>query len=612
MLIKQDDLSKWAHQWLGALFIAGVAVAGLIWTWGTWPDILMDFGRELYIPWQLAEGKVLYTDIAYFNGPLSPYLNSLWFRLFGVSLMTLVICNAVITAILIVLLYRLLLYIGNRLSAIAACVTFAAVFAVGNLLPPGNYTYICPYSHEMTHGIVLALAAIWCMSMYHRSGRLVYVAGVGLFLGLVFLTKAEIFLAAAAAVVAALVLTIWSQHPHREHLIKLLGIFTGSVFLPVAVAFGLLCMVMPANEALCAITGTWRWIGKGEVTSLLFYRRMMGLNQPLINLKQILLWTGWYAAVFVPAGLLAMILRSKGRYCTVAVVAGFVITVVLLGFQSVRDPLLWFDAAWPLPLLMLVLAVGSFVVFSRHRGNIHLQSRLILQLCMILFALGLLGKMILCARVYHYGFVLAMPAVLVTAVMLVCWIPNWLDRRGGCGSVFKAVGLGILLVFILAHLWAMSYFLGGKTYEVSNGTDTILTDKREEFVNILLDFLAQQLKPGQTLAVLPEGVMINYLSRRINPTPYINFLPPELIMFGEDKMLASFRECPPDWIVLIHRDSSEYGTEFFGRDYGKLLGQWITSNYEIVRVIGDMPFTGKYFGISITKRRAFPDAGSGS
>ncbi|HEY1628509.1 MAG TPA: hypothetical protein VGF52_01550, partial [Tepidisphaeraceae bacterium] len=41
----------------------------LAWTWGTWPDPIVDFGRELYVPWQLTQGKILYRDIAYFNGP---------------------------------------------------------------------------------------------------------------------------------------------------------------------------------------------------------------------------------------------------------------------------------------------------------------------------------------------------------------------------------------------------------------------------------------------------------------------------------------------------------------------------------------------------------------
>ena len=73
-----------------ALALGAVALAL---TWQTWPHAFVDFGRELYVPWRLVEGEVLYRDVLYFNGPLSPYLNALWFALFGTSLRTLVLCN---------------------------------------------------------------------------------------------------------------------------------------------------------------------------------------------------------------------------------------------------------------------------------------------------------------------------------------------------------------------------------------------------------------------------------------------------------------------------------------------------------------------------------------
>src|SRR5439155_1755159 len=82
-----------------------------------WADPLVDFGRELYVPWQLVRGRVLYADVAYLNGPLSPYLNALWFRLFGISMRTLVLCNAGILGIVIVLLHRLLEPVSDASSA---------------------------------------------------------------------------------------------------------------------------------------------------------------------------------------------------------------------------------------------------------------------------------------------------------------------------------------------------------------------------------------------------------------------------------------------------------------------------------------------------------------
>src|SRR5437773_9136736 len=92
---------------IGLTLVAIAMIAMLIFTWRCWPDPIADFGRELYVPWQLAQGKSLYRDIAYFNGPLSPYFNSLLFRVFGASLMTLAWANIAILTVTVMMLHRL-------------------------------------------------------------------------------------------------------------------------------------------------------------------------------------------------------------------------------------------------------------------------------------------------------------------------------------------------------------------------------------------------------------------------------------------------------------------------------------------------------------------------
>ena len=62
--------------------------------------MIVDFGRELYVPWILYEGKELYKDLFYFNGPLSPYWNAIWFKLLGPVVFTLVYVNLGLLAIL--------------------------------------------------------------------------------------------------------------------------------------------------------------------------------------------------------------------------------------------------------------------------------------------------------------------------------------------------------------------------------------------------------------------------------------------------------------------------------------------------------------------------------
>ena len=100
--------------------------------------------------------------------------------------------------------------------------------------------------------------------------------------------------------------------------------------------------------------------------------------------------------------------------------------------------------------------------------------------------------------------------------------------------------------------------------------------------------------------------MLNYLTRRINPTPYVNFMPPELIIFGEDAILDSLQEKPPDLIAIVHKDTSEYGYRFFGRDYGQSIMHWVRQDYRPLGVIGAPPLRDRRFGILLLERGELP------
>jgi hypothetical protein len=266
----------------------------------------------------------------------------------------------------------------------------------------------------------------------------------------------------------------------------------------------------------------------------------------------------------------------------------------------------WQAAGRALPLIMLALLVTWLVVFIRslHRSEVDYQ--LILRLSMIVFALALLGKMILNARVIHYGFALAMPATLLLVVMLLEWVPAAIDRAGGYGAAFRGAALGALLVATFAHLFAIDAQTRRRFTTVSAGADAFLADGRGAFVNKALELLRLYARPDQTLAVFPEGVIVNYLSRHVNPTPYIVFLPLEVTLFGEDMIVASLQTHPPDYAMLVHRDTSEYGVQYFGRDYGRKIYAWIAANYRPVHQIGAPPLQSGRFGILLLKKNDAP------
>ena len=106
--------------WLGPLLIFGIGAGVLRWSWPHGPDSLIDFGRELYVPWQIARGTALYGDILYLNGPLSPHWNAFLFASFGEGLRVLMVANAGVAALIAVLLYGLIQRAADRLAEPAA------------------------------------------------------------------------------------------------------------------------------------------------------------------------------------------------------------------------------------------------------------------------------------------------------------------------------------------------------------------------------------------------------------------------------------------------------------------------------------------------------------
>lgn len=76
------DLWKWL-----VLPVVGVTLA--IVSWQKWQDLIVDFGQQVYVPWQLAEGQILYRDIFYIYGPLSSYVHALLFKIFGPGILVL-------------------------------------------------------------------------------------------------------------------------------------------------------------------------------------------------------------------------------------------------------------------------------------------------------------------------------------------------------------------------------------------------------------------------------------------------------------------------------------------------------------------------------------------
>ena len=606
-----------------AVTVAAAAVL-LGFTWGAWPDVIVDFGRELYVPWQLGQGKVLYRDIAYFNGPLSPSLNALWFALFGTGLRTLVLCNLAILAAVVAMLNRLLVTIAGRIPAAAAGIVFVTLFAFGQLIWVGNFNYVCPYSHELTHGIALALAALVCLDGFQRSGRTLWALGSGLAAGLAFLTKAEIFLAVAASMAAGYALTLVIKRSSTRRTGAVGGVIAGGALLPPLLAWFLLARHMPAREALRGTLGSWPWVLAGEVPNVEFFRIMAGWDHAAAGLGLMAAATAAFAIVLGAAFFVDRAIERSGAAgrpasrVTAAVVFVGLSAILCLPIASAwggsgppaglfEGGGIWANAFRPLPLLVAAIAVaGARRALRRPRTGREEggeSARSILAVSFAVMALVLLLKLLLNAHIYAYGFAHAMPATMLLVVFLTGWLPRWARERTGLARVTAAAGGAFVVGAVIVHLSVTAFWTNRKTFTVGRGQDAFRTDARGPEVQACIEEIARLTGPRETLAVFPEGVMVNYLTRRANPSPYLNFIPPELLIFDQRRMVTALETHPPDYALIVHRPTPEYGTTNFGLDYGGDLYAWLQKDYELAKTFGAQPFSGRSFGIFMLRRR---------
>lgn len=564
---------------LGPGIIIVVGLVMLVLSWRKWPDPLVDFGRELYVPWQLSQGAVLYRDVAYFNGPLSPYFNHLVFKTLGVGLMSLAWANIAILAVCTFLAYRLLSSISSRFTATVACVCFLVIFALAQFTNTGNYNFICPYSHELTHGIVLSFLAVYLLSRYLARPRPIFFGLVGLCLGLILLTKVEVFLAAALALVVGLALILQQEKPTTVRLLKLVAFFIVGLLAP------LICFVLYFGLHMGCIFLGYGLVFSGDLTAGPFYLSVSGLDEPGKNLLRIFVVFGWYVLLLGSLALfdwLGRKLSGNRKYIQPAVFLSG-LGVGLLLFYTAN----WYDCLLPLPLFMVITGCGLLIGLRGRSGDTAGYNRLAIGLVLTIFSLLLLSKMILNVHAYQYGFALAAPATMVFVVFLLDFLPRLTAGKSSGGWVFRTAIFAILIPALIWHLDLNRQRFSGRTQRISQGPDAFLDTSwpKGQAVNQALQTIVEQISPDETFVVFPEGVMLNYLSRRTNPTKYISFMPPELIMFEQRNILAALREHPPDYVIRVPRGLREYGHRTL-TDYAPELADWIETNYSPEQIIG--------------------------
>jgi len=137
----------------------------------------------------------------------------------------------------------------------------------------------------------------------------------------------------------------------------------------------------------------------------------------------------------------------------------------------------------------------------------------------------------------------------------------------------------------------------------SRGDIAVFPGPRGSGVKELVDFFRKNTPKDATVAIFPEGLMINFLADREAPLYYYTFLPQDMVRESvEQTMVDDMALKKPDYVVVLQRSVAEYGSRGFGVDYARKILGYIDQKYTFFARYGPLPFAPDNFSAVIFKR----------
>lgn len=594
-------ISRWQSVlWWGLPAFITLVLAAV--RWQRFGDVQVDFGQDIAAAWSLTEGKHLYSDIAYFKGPFSPYVNAMLLTVFGTSLRTMMLANGVIAlgiAYGIQILARGLT--ERHIAGFLSC-AFLLVFAFSVDKELNIYNFITPFVHELTHGLGLSLLTLLSLERWTRApkGGTSMIAGFAF--GLAWLTRIEIVVALTAACMTwgwCLVMQGYS----RKHLMRGSLVFLCAAMSILLFAVLALRQTMSWNAALHSVFASFEAAMRTPIATSPFFRMLSGWDHPfaMIGMQIVIILTigAWMLFLYGAVDLW----KAKSKDMSICLgIAGFTFILMLAnrilpfihgGFLTVST-------------IALIIAVTRHIMRARKTASVASRCTLVLSV----FALVMLGKIFLAPSIRFYGFAHGMPAYLLFLGVLLTVAPKLAARRLGTdGARLFAILLTLAIIIdVGAKARIDQHLIHGKTIPIGSGGDRFfVADVRSN--GYFRDFLAEApslIPAGSSLSAIPEGAMINYLLKLPLGTPILNYMRTEYTIFGKDRIEGDLFAHRPDFILVTHKETSDFGYPLFGKmpEYGAEVMAWIHRDYEQIALFGEQPLTKKDSeGVALWRRK---------
>lgn len=571
------------HLPAAAFFVAAVLATIALWvvSRGKWGYAIIDSGREWIVPECLERGELLYRDIVYWFGPLTPYLHALLFRLFGSSFQTLVLAGVLASIAVLAALFVALRRVTGRSEAVLGTVVAIPVL----LFMPRAGGAILGMGYRIWHAAAFTLFAVSIAVWPFRWTR---AAGAGCLCALAFLCRTEWGLAGMGGIaVAAAARDRFRPSFLRDVLVAglaflLVGGGTLAVFVGLA---GAGAVLRDGHVLLTSLPPETRR----------FLLNISGFHDPFGGFLRLLFSAAAWALLFLLIDVAATWKEDPARLRRrLPWIAGIVVTLIAYHDYAGTFRMVFLSASPAIglgavlfglrrregPQAAALCAFGALAVVLSYRKLFSIEDSAYVApplLFVVVSGLGILREIVVSER-------LRAPRLRLR---------RWLELT-----------LAVLVFFAFTDR-IVQYAADGRV--ILPGTGGMLSAGAEtaDALTLLSRTIRQRTGEGDGLVVFPEGEVLNYLSARRNPIRYKLYLPGYLTSDNEADILSELKGARPGALVIFDRATPEYGHRLFGVNYARDVAAWIEDNYVLT------PFDGSYNVFPFDSRRKTSPTDSG-
>lgn len=521
--------------YLIALILLGCI--SLIFYCGHYSGILIDFGREVYYPQQILNGKILYKDLFNIYGPLAYQINAILYKMLGAKLSTLYFAGSICSILTVCGIYLISKqFLSKFLSFCLGIFTITVGITVTSI-----FNLHFPYSWAILYGLVSFLYSLYFLLKYNSKQDEKYLLISSFLAGICIVCKYDFIL------YEFIILFFIAKSKNFKALIY-------NIF-PTLLSFGILFVqglkISYIMNSL-SITKTM-----SQTKSLTFFYQNSGiyLHPKTIptDFKLFLSFALPFCGILLGTNLFE---RKKLVSIIISLISSIVFFLYLINNIKV--------AFGFMPLFLLIFGISTY-----KKINFNTKILLISTLCAS-------AKVFWVLLLQSYGNYYVSIILLSIFAILFNLIPKKLEKT-----------TGIIVLTISCIIFFSNLNLRTKTNnKISTSKGTIYTKKDIALsTNKLINFIEKDTQKNDKIVVFPESMMINFLTERRSDDFYNSLLPLYEETFSEKTIVKHFQTSKPDYFILNNLDMKDYYFKFICQDYAFDFCHFVSTNYTLTKII---------------------------